>query len=86
MQGLDKIPPSFGGDAIMEKIRDGCRRPNLSTNRYQFRSDITRLLEEPIKFRKHPTNGLGGDAITRQTYGRMERRTDEWTPDDPPLS
>ena len=49
-----------------------CRRPKQF-----FRADTTRPLE---KFRKNPTCGLVGDAITRKRL-----RTDVWTADGPLL-
>ena len=60
---------SFGGDAITVKIKDGCRRPHLLTNRIHFRAGTTRLLLGNISdnFRKiNPSSGLEEDAITRK--------------------
>ena len=65
----------FGGDAITVKIKDGCRRPYLSTDRSHFRADITRPLGEHFRqvSKQNPTSGLGGDAITRKPL-----QTDVW--------
>ena len=39
----------FGGDAIKVKIKDGCRRPHLWTDRNHFRADTTRLLGKYLR-------------------------------------
>ena len=39
----------FGGDAIKVKIKDGCRRPYLSTDWNQFREDTTRQLVKHLR-------------------------------------
>ena len=68
MQSFDKIPPLVsGGDAITVKIKDGCRKPHLSTDRNHFRACTTRPLggTSLASFEKNPTSGLRGDAISR---------------------
>ena len=59
------------GYAITVKIKNGCRRPNLSTNRNHFRACTTTPLEEYLRqiSKKNQTSGLGGDAITRLLQG-----------------
>ena len=73
MQGFDKIPP-----VVSEmKIKDGWRRPHLSTDRTIFgRTQLDSWGNISDKFRKIPTSSLGGDAIMRKKL-----RTDGWTAD-----
>ena len=50
MQAFDKIPPRISdrGDAIPVKIKDGCRRPYLLTDRNHFWACITIPLGEHL--------------------------------------
>ena len=69
---------SFWGDAITRKMKDGRRRPCLSTDR-EFILVLAQLGTEwniLTKFKKNPTSGLGGDAITRNVYRRTVGRPD----------
>ena len=68
---------------ITVKIKDGCRRPYLSTDQNHIRADTTRLLGEHLRqVSKNPTSGLGGHAITRKSL-RTDGRTYRWMPDGP---
>ena len=61
-------------------IKDGCRRPHLSTEWNHFRADTTKILGEHLRqVSKKSDQWLGGDAITRKKF--MDERTDGWTAD-----
>ena len=59
---------------ITVRIKDGCRRPYLSTDRNHFRADINRPLVEHLrqdsKQSNNPTSGFGED-VTVLSKGQL---------------
>ena len=70
----------------MVQIKEGRRRPYLSTDRNHIRADTTRITGGTTRAssERNPTSGLGGDAISRKSLQTC-RRTDGWTPDGPSM-
>ena len=62
----------FGRDAIKVKIKDGCRRPNLSTGPNHFRMDTSRLLG------KHQKKSDQWSRSSCDNEKNVYERTDGW--------
>ena len=81
MQGFEKNSShGFGGDAITVKMKDGCRRPYLSTDRNHFRPETTR--REHLGQVSRQINQLSRRRCDDEKK-LIDGRTDGWTLDGP---